>query len=425
MLNIEKIREDDDKIIKGLSVRGSDFSSEISELKDLDVRWRELLQKSQAMKSEKNEVSKKIGKLKRTGNDAEEKISRMRELTGKIKTTEVQLQKFKNRIDQILLNLPNIPDKDIQEKDRVVRKEGSPKDYNFKPRPHWDIGEMLDIIDLKIASKLSGSRFPLLKKSGALLERALINFMLDIHKNKFNYEEIMPPYLVNEEIMVGTGQLPKFIEDMYQTRQDGMFLIPTAEVPLVNIVRDEILSKRDLPKKYVAYTPCFRREAGSYGKDTRGLIRNHQFNKVELVNIVLPCDSEKFHKQLLKESEEVLKQLGLTYRILELGTEEMGFAAARTFDIEVWMPGEKKWREISSCSNCRDFQARRMMARYRNGKGTEFLHTLNSSGVAVGRLFAAVLENFQTEELNVTIPEPLRKYMNGQKIIKKEILPGR
>ncbi|MGM0442432.1 MAG: serine--tRNA ligase [Elusimicrobiota bacterium] len=420
MLNIEDIRKDHKKIIKSLSRRGNDYSKIVKKLKDLDSEWRKLLQKSQSMKSEKNDASDQIGKLKREGKSAKDKIDRMKKLSEEIKEIDEKEGNIKEEIDSILMNLPNLPDENIKKEDRVIRQEGEKKSFDFEPKAHWDIGEMLDIIDFKTASKLSGSRFPLLKDEGAELERALINFMLDIHKNKFGYREVMPPYLVKKEIMEGTGQLPKFIEDMYETREDGMFLIPTAEVPLVNMVRKEILDKDELPKKYVAYTPCFRREAGSYGKDTRGLIRNHQFNKVELVNIVLPEQSEKYHKQLLTESEEVLKQLGLTYRILKLGTEEMGFAASQTYDIEVWMPGEKKWREISSCSNCRDFQARRMMTRYRTGGETDFVHTLNSSGVAVGRLFAAVLENLQTDRVNVKIPKNLRKYVSNKKFIKRK-----
>ncbi len=422
MLDINKIRKESDRVIELLIRRGRDYSIDINEIKKLDEKWRRSLVEVEELKHKKNEVSMEIGNLKREGKDANIQISRMREISDRIKGLKKE-ENYKLQWENILLNIPNLPDEKVESKDRIIKEAGKMKSFDFEPRTHWEIGEILHILDFKIAAKLSGSRFALLKGEGAELERALISFMLDVHKEKFGYQEIMLPYMVKEEVMTGTGQLPKFREEMYSTKEnnskDELYLIPTAEVPLANIHREEILQMNELPKKYVAYTPCFRREAGSYGKDTSGLIRNHQFNKVELVNIVLPEESEKFHRQLLAESEEILKQLELTYRVVELGTEELGFSASKSYDLEVWMPGEQKWREVSSCSNCRDFQARRMMTRYYTEKGTEYVHTLNSSGVAVGRIFAAILENFQTEQINVNIPEVLKKYMKGKETIKK------
>ncbi|MEA3507102.1 MAG: serine--tRNA ligase [Elusimicrobiota bacterium] len=419
MLDINQIRENSGKIIEKLARRGEDFTPAIEKIKELDSRWRRYLKETEELKAEKNRVSDKIGELKREGKDASSVIEKMQKTSSGIKELDEKVKDIKTELDSRRNYIPNIPDAGISKEDRVVREERKKEDFSSaKALPHWEIGEMLKVIDLPAAAKLSGSRFPLLLREGAELERALITFMLDIHRKNHGYTEIMPPYLVKEEIMTGTGQMPKFGKEMYNTVKDNLYLIPTAEVPLTNMHKEEILEKEDLPKKYMAYTPCFRREAGSYGKDTGGLIRNHQFNKIELVNIVMPEESEKFHRQLLLESEEVLKRLGLTYRVLELGTHELGFSAAKTYDLEVWMPGEKKWREVSSCSNCRDFQARRMASRYRKEDGsTEYVHTLNSSGVAVGRIFAAVLENFQTDEINVIIPKALRKYIKRKKLI--------
>jgi len=422
VLDINIIRNETEKVIESLSKRGADFSGEIQKIRELDIEWRKQLKPIEELKREKNVISKEIGLLKREGKEVSEKIQKMKELKNQIKQAEsgepIEMSsgetgkryQLEEDIKNKMLLLPNLPDNDIGLKDEIIRQEGVPKEFDFEVRPHWEAGEILKILDFKTATKLSGSRFALLKAEGAELERALISFMLDIHKDKHGYTEIIPPYLVREETMTGTGQLPKFREEMYILQEDNLCLIPTAEVPLANIHAGEIMDSADLPKKYVAYTPCFRREAGSYGRDTSGLIRNHQFNKVELVNIVRPEDSDRFQEQLLAESEEILKLLGLTYRVILLGTTEMGFSASKTYDLEVWMPGEKKWREVSSCSNCRDFQARRMNTRYRDEKGnTAYVHTLNSSGVAVGRTFAAVLENFQTKELNVEIPESRQK----------------
>ncbi len=420
MLDITKIRKETDNLIELLGRRGKDLSAAIKEIKKLDENWRLLLAESEELKSRKNRVSNKIGELKREKKAAEDEMAAMKEISVSIKKLDEQIGEIKSRLNNKMLNIPNLPDENTPQKCKVIKEVGDIKKFDFLPLTHWEIGKILGILDFKVSAKLSGSRFAFLKGDGAELERALINFMLDIHKNKFGYTEVITPYLVKEEIMIGSGQLPKFKDEMYFTENEKLYLIPTAEVPLVNIHRLETIQKSQLPIKYVSATPCFRREAGSYGKDTSGLIRNHQFNKVELVNIVLPEDSEKFHKQLLEESEEILKLLNLTYRILELGAEDIGFSAARTYDFEVWMPGEKKWREVSSCSNCGDFQSRRMELRYRDANGTNYLHTLNSSGLAVGRIFAAILENYQNNEIKVKIPEVLIKYMSGKDIITQE-----
>ncbi|MBN2406990.1 MAG: serine--tRNA ligase [Elusimicrobia bacterium] len=425
MLDINRIRKEPEKVIELLSRRGRDFAVKLEEIREIDRKWRESLLKAEELRREINEESKEIGRLKREGREADPgKLEEMKEKSARLKELQDE-KKFKKELDDLLLLLPNLPDEGLDHpEDRVIREEGGPVEFGFEPRTHWELGDMLKIISFKRAALLSGSRFALLEAEGAELERALINFMLDIHKEKHGYREIMPPYMVKYEVMEGTGQLPKFSEEMYSTTGDDensrMYLIPTAEVPLANMHRGEILEKNDLPKKYVAYTPCFRKEAGSYGKDTSGLIRNHQFNKVELVNIVLPEESPGFHERLLGESEEILKQLGLKYRVVELGTGELGFSSSKTYDLEVWMPGEKMWREVSSCSNCGDFQARRMNTRFRNeDKKTGFVHTLNSSGLAVGRIFAAVLENYQTEELSIRVPEALCGYMKGKKTIER------
>lgn len=418
MIGINLIRNESDKVLKLLSRRGKSFSIEIEKIIDHDEKWRSILKETETLQKKRNEVSKEVGQQKRENKDVDKKIlSDMKKVSEQIKENEDKIADIRKELNGLMLVIPNLPDETIEKKDKIIKEYGDQKKHDFTVRTHWEIGEMLDILDFKKAAMLSGARFVLLIGEGAELERALISFFLDIHKEKFGYLEIMPPYLVREDIMIGTGQLPKFKEEIYVTSEDDLYLIPTAEVPLTNYHKDEILKKEDLPKKYVAYTPCFRREAGSYGKDASGLIRNHQFNKVELVNIVPSDESDKYHEQLLLESEEVLIQLRLPYRVIELGTEEIGFSASKTYDIEVWMPGEKKWREVSSCSNCRDFQARRMETKYKKDKSKEYVHTLNSSGVAVGRIFAAILENYQTKDLKIEIPEALQPYMKNKNSI--------
>ncbi len=420
MIDINEIRKNSSGIIASLAKRGEDLSDKIEKIKKLDEAWRTDLLEMEEIRREKNTVSDEIGKLKRNGSDASEMIEQMQKVSAREKEIKKKVDESRAAINQELLLLPNIPDDSVTAGNKVLREQGEQKKYDFEVLPHWEAGKILNILDFEKAAVLSGSQFPLLCGDGALLERALINFMLDVHIEKHGYLEIMPPYLVREETMIGTGKFPKFSEESYMTVKDGLCLIPTAEVPLVNLVRDKILSKDELPLKYAAFTSCFRREAGSHGLDTKGLIRNHQFNKVELVNITNQEESGRAHEQLLAESEEILKLLQLPYRVLELGSDDMGFAAAKTYDLEVWMPGEKKWREVSSCSNCLDFQARRINARYRSPEGDIlFVHTLNSSGLAVGRIFAAIVENFQTDEINVKIPEALQSYMKGRKRIKR------
>ncbi len=421
MLDMNLIRKNKEALVNKLSRRGTSFADRIEKIKDLDNLWRKYLSEMEQIRYEKNSVSEEIGKLKRESKDASTIISRMKKASLKEKELKEKVDSAKDDIRREMLLIPNIPDDNLSAEDLEIRTEGEEQEFTFNVLPHWEAGKILKIMDFEKASILSGSQFSLLKGEGAELERALVNFMLDIHISKHGYQEIIPPYLVKEEIMEGTGQFPKFRDDSYITRQDGLCLIPTAEVPLVNLVREKILDKEKLPLKYVAYTPCFRREAGSHGLDTKGLIRNHQFNKVELVNITSRENSYELHENLLSESEEILRLLGLKYRVLQLGAKEMGFSAAKTYDLEVWMPGEKKWREVSSCSNCTDFQARRINSRYRDGKGDiNYTHTLNSSGLAVGRIFAAIVENFQTKEINVKIPEKLQHYMKGKKIINRK-----
>jgi seryl-tRNA synthetase len=319
-----------------------------------------------------------------------------------------------------MLNIPNVPQADVPvgegaQDNKEIRRWGEPRQFDFQPKNHWDIGEELEILDFNRAAKIAGARFALYRGQGAQLERALINFMLDLHTRERGYQEMLPPFLVNRESMTGTGQLPKFEEDLFRIVHPDFFLIPTAEVPLTNIHREEILEKEDLPIRYVAYTPCFRREAGSHGQDVRGLIRQHQFNKVELVKFTEPHKSREELETLVQDAEEVLRRLGLSYRVVELCTGDLGFAAAKTYDLEVWLPGQQTFREISSCSNFEDFQARRMAIRYRPEKKGKpvFVHTLNGSGLAIGRTLVAVLENYQQKDGSVIVPEALRPYLGG------------
>jgi seryl-tRNA synthetase len=341
-------------------------------------------------------------------------------ITEAIRVHEGPLGEIEKRFQGLMLMIPNLPHSTVpvglsEEHNREVRKWGELPSFNFTPKSHWDIGEELGILDFSRAAKIAGARFALYYGLGALLERALINFMLDLHTRERGYREVLPPFLVNRDSMIGTGQLPKFEEDLFRIQDPEFFLVPTAEVPLTNIHREEILKREDLPICYVAYTPCFRREAGSYGKDVRGLIRNHQFNKVELVKLTEPDSSYVELDKMVQDAEEVLRQLKIPYRVLELCTGDMGFASAKTFDLEVWLPGQGTYREISSCSNCEDFQARRAGIRYRSDKKSRpvFVHTLNGSGLAVGRTLVALLENYQQKDGSVVVPEVLRPYMGG------------
>lgn len=391
----------------------------------IDARRRELLSEVETLKFKRNNSSKEIGRLKREGLDATELLDEMANVSQEIKDLEKEVADIEEKILNYQMTIPNILHESVVtgkgEEDNVeIRKYGKIKEFNFTPKTHDEIGEALDILDFERGAKLSGSRFTVYKGLGARLERALISFMLDIHTTEKGYKEIIPPFLVSRETMTGTGQLPKFEEDLYKTTDD-MFLIPTSEVPLTNIHAKEILKEEELPIYYTAYSPCFRREAGSYGRDVKGLIRQHQFNKVELVKLVKPENSYEELEKMTKDAEDILQRLGLAYRVVSLCSADIGFSAAKTYDIEVWLPGQNKYREISSCSNTENFQARRAMIKYRGtgeNKGSEFVHTLNGSGLAVGRTLIAILENYQQEDGTVIVPEALRPYLGGIDVIK-------
>lgn len=414
MLDIKLIRENPALIKDAFRKRGQDIP--LDQLLDWDNERRRIIGEMDVLRVKRNKESETVGKLKREGKEpVPELIAEMDAVREEIKEKERFLVTVEQNIEDFLLRLPNIPDDTVPpgkdaDANVEVSQTGTKPVFDFKPQAHWDIGEKLGILDFETAAKLSGARFAMLKGKGCVLERALINFMIDTHLAK-GYTEVMVPYLVNRASMQGTGQLPKFEEELFKCGDDGLYLIPTAEVPVTNIHRDEIMDEKDLPKKYVAYTACFRRESGSYGKDTRGLIRNHQFNKIEIVKMVKPEDSMKELESLLDDASDILRRLGLAYRVMALSTGDIGFSSAKTYDIEVWMPGENRWREISSCSNFKDFQARRlnMKARYAD-KRKEYVHTLNGSGLAVGRTFAALLENCQQKDGSVVIPEALRPY---------------
>jgi len=420
MLDIKLIRSNPEKVKEALKKRKEKIN--LDEILKLDQKRRELLLEADVLKEKRNTVSEEIGKLKKEKKDAREKILAMKEVSIKIKELDARIKEVEEEINKTLLEVPNIPHESVpvgeDEKDNAeIRKWGEPRKFDFTPLPHWDIGETLDILDFEKGAKVASARFTVLKGIGAKLERALINFMLDLHTDEHGYKEIFPPFLVNAETMTGTGQLPKFESDLFKC-ENGLYLIPTAEVPLTNLHRQEILDD-DLPLYYAAYTACFRKEAGSYGKDVRGLIRQHQFNKVELVKICKPENSYDELESLTVNAEEVLKRLELPYRVIVLCTGDMGFSAAKTYDLEVWLPAQKKYREISSCSNCEDFQARRAMIRYRSKEKEKvnFVHTLNGSGLAIGRTMIAILENYQQKDGSVVIPDILRPYMGGVKKI--------
>ncbi|WP_316348781.1 serine--tRNA ligase [Desulfuromonas acetoxidans] len=417
MLDIKFIRENLEQVEQRLATRGSEIR--LDEFRQLDTQRRELLGEVETLKAEKNRVSAVIGQTK-DKSQVQGEIARMKEVSAQIKRMDEELREISDKLSAILMTIPNLPDESIpvgtSEDDNIeIRRWGTPREFAFEAKAHWDIGEDLDILDFERAGKLTGARFALYKGAGARLERALINFMLDLHTEQHKYVEMLPPFMVNRDSMTGTGQLPKFEEDLFHVEGPDYFLIPTAEVPVTNIHRDEILGAEQLPLCYTAYTPCFRKEAGSHGRDTRGLIRQHQFNKVELVKFVAPENSDAELDKLLANAEKVLQLLELPYRVVDLCTGDIGFSAARTFDIEVWLPGQSVYREISSCSNFRDFQARRAAIRYRREEGAkpEFVHTLNGSGLAVGRTLLAILENYQQQDGSVIVPEVLRPYMGG------------
>lgn len=419
MLDIKRIREDYEGVRERVEYRGKgDFG--IGDVKKYDDQRRRLLAEVEEMKHRQKVVSKQIPQMKKAGEDTSEIMKEMKALSGRIKEMDGELAEVEKNLKDALLGVPNMPAEGVpfgkDDADNVeLRKVGEPKTFEFEPKAHWDIGEDLGILDFERAAKIAGARFTVYRGLGARLERAIMCFMLDLHTMEQDYTEILPPFMVNRDAMTGTGQLPKFEEDMFYLPQKDFFLIPTAEVPVTNLHAGEILKEEDLPIHYTAYTPCFRAEAGSAGRDTRGVIRQHQFNKVEMVKFCRPEDSWEELENLTLDAEEVLKRLGLPYRVVKLSSGDLGFSSATTYDIEVWMPSYGRYVEISSCSNFLDFQARRAGIRFRreNGGKPEFVHTLNGSGLAVGRTTAAVLENFQQADGSVVIPEVLRSYMGG------------
>ncbi len=422
MLDLKFVREHLDQVKSALEKRGSQLS--LDQFLELDEKRRRLIQQIEELRNKRNTVSQQIGKIKKEGGDASSLISEMKQVGEEIKGLEAQLDTVEDEIQKIMLSIPNIPHESVpvgkdEEDNVVVKRWGDIPEFSFKPLPHWEIGEKTGILDFKRAAKITGSRFVVYMGLGAMLERALINFMLDLHRKRHGYTEVMPPVIVNSASLFGTGQLPKFEEDLFRLNFKDYFLIPTAEVPVTNLHRDEILSEDELPKYYASYTPCFRSEAGSYGRDVKGIVRQHQFNKVELVKFVKPETSYDELEALLMDAEEVLQFLEIPYRVVTLCTGDLGFSAAKTYDIEVWLPGQDRFCEISSCSNFEDFQARRANIRYRpkGKKKSRFVHTLNGSGLAVGRTVVAVLENYQMEDGSVRIPKALLPYMDNTEII--------
>lgn len=424
MLDIKKLREDFEAVKQKIESRGQEDYG-LDRVMDLDEKRRKLLAGVEAKKNRQNQDSKQIPKLKKEGKDVSELLAQMKELSEEIKQMDAQVGLIEEELEKALLNIPNTPSDQVplgasDEDNEEVRRWGEPRSVDFELKAHWDVGTDLDILDFERASKIAGTRFTVYKGLGAWLERAVINFMLDLHTKEHGFTEVLPPFMVNRGSMTGTGQLPKFEEDMFHVPAKDFFLIPTAEVPVTNLLMNEILDGDKLPIYYTAYTPCFRKEAGSAGRDTRGLIRQHQFNKVELVKFCKPEDSYEELESLTAAAEEVLKRLELPYRVVKLCTGDLGFSSAMTYDIEVWMPSYGKYVEISSCSNFESFQARRANIRFRREAGSkvEFVHTLNGSGLAVGRTTAAILENYQQEDGSVVVPEALRPYM-GVDVIKK------
>lgn len=432
MLDTKLLKENFEQIREKLLSRHAEgeaykkLGNLLDEFISLDEKRRALISVTENLQQDRNKFSKEIGIKKRAGEDATDLQEKVRQIKENLEKSSAELDEIQKKLSSVSLQIPNIPDDSVPvgqgENDNVeIRRFGEPKKFDFEPKQHFEIAENLGILDLERAAKLAGSRFSLLKGAGARLERALVDFMLDVQTRENNYTEFAPPYIVNAKTMQGTGQLPKFEEDLFRLKiENPMYLIPTAEVPLTNIHAGEILDENDLPKLYTAYTPCFRSEAGSYGKDTRGILRVHQFDKVELVNIVTQEASNDALEKMTNCAEEILKRLEIPYRVVVLCTADMGFSAAKTYDIEVWLPGQNTYREISSCSNCTDFQARRANIRYRpkDGGKPKFAHTLNGSGIAVGRTWIAILENYQQADGSVVIPKALRPYMNGTEIIK-------
>jgi len=426
MLDSKFVRKNPDRVKEGLKKRNSSIEIVDIFLKDDEVRRQKIVLTEQ-MKNERNTVSEEIGRLKKAGQNTEEMVLRMRETSQKIKEADEEIRAIEEELNQLLLSMPNLPHQSVpvgadDSANQEARRWGAPPEFTFSPQPHWDIGEQLGILDFERAAKVTGARFVFYRGWGARLERALINFMLDVHTGEHGYVELLPPFMANRESMTGTGQLPKFVEDMFHLEQTEYYLIPTAEVPVTNYYREEILAEEQLPLYHVAYSPCFRAEAGAHGRDTRGLIRQHQFNKVEMVKFCHPATSYEELEKLTANAERILQLLELPYRVMSLSTGDMGFSAAKTYDLEVWLPSAGMYREISSCSNFEDFQARRANIRFRPADGgkPEFVHTLNGSGLAIGRTTAAILENYQEEDGCVRIPKALQPYMGGVERITAE-----
>ncbi|MCX5779722.1 MAG: serine--tRNA ligase [Firmicutes bacterium] len=424
MLDAKKIRANPEQIEAAL--RNRNLPGALDKFLALDEQRRSLLGKVEEIKQFRNQASHEVGRLKKQGQEPLELMEKVRQVGQEIKNIDEQISLVESGIEKIMLNIPNIPHESVpigadESSNIEMRRWGEPTRFEFPPQAHWDIGPNLDILDFERAAKLSGARFTVYKGAGARLERALINFFLDIHTDRHGYQEIFPPFMVSAECMMGTGQLPKFADDMFKIEGREMYMVPTAEVPLTNLYREEILEEGDLPRYMAAYSACFRAEAGSHGRDTRGIIRQHQFNKVELVKIVRPESSYAELEKLTADAEEVLQLLGLPYRVVLLSSGDMGFSAAKTYDLEVWMPSYDDYKEISSCSNCEEFQARRANIRFRPGtkEKIRYVHTLNGSGVAVGRTVAAILENYQQEDGSVLIPEALKSYMGGLEKIER------
>lgn len=427
MLDLRLIRQNPDQVKEGLAKKGEETAA-VDQVLELDEKRRALLTEVEQLKAKRNEVSEEVARLKREKQDAQSLIEEMRVVSQRIKDLDEEVRTVSAQLQDVLLRIPNLPHESVhvgasEEENVEIRRWGDQTQFDFEPKPHWELGVNLDIIDFERAGKVTGSRFTFLKGLGARLERALINFMLDLHTTEHGYTEVFPPFIVNQASATGTGQLPKFGEDMFKLEGLDYYLIPTAEVPVTNLYRDEILDMEDLPLYHVAFSACFRSEAGSHGRDTRGLVRVHQFNKVELVKFVAPETSYDELEKLTNNAETVLQRLGLPYRVTQMCTADLGFTAAKKYDPEVWMPSYGRYVEISSCSNFEDFQARRANIRFRRDKGSkpEFVHTLNGSGIAVGRCLAAILENYQQEDGSVVIPEVLRPYMGGlEKISPKQ-----
>ncbi|MEE0681247.1 MAG: serine--tRNA ligase [Christensenellales bacterium] len=416
MLDIKRIRQNPQALESAMRARGNK-GADVSGLLELDRRRRAMMQEAEALKARRNEVSAQIPRMKGEGRDVSDLMAQMKETAARIKEYDARLGAIDGELDNMLLSIPNMPHESVPEGDDdgdnlELRRVLTPREFDFEPKPHWDIGERLGILDFAAAAKITGARFTVYRGLGARLERAVINYFLNTHTSN-GYTEIFPPYMVNRAAMTGTGQLPKFEEDAFKVAGTDYFLIPTAEVPVTNLFRGDILSAEELPVKYCAYSVCFRSEAGSAGRDTRGLIRQHQFNKVELVKFTKPEDSYNELETLTSDAEALLRELGLPYRVVSLSTGDLGFSSAKTYDIEVWLPSYGRYVEISSCSNYEDFQARRASIRFRRDKGSkpELVHTLNGSGLAVGRTVAAILENYQREDGVVDVPEVLKPYM--------------